>query len=170
MEPFTPERTGDIHDFDFLAGSWRIVNRRLRERGVGSKDWDDFHATFRAALHMGGVVNVDEMSVPSRGWSGMSIRVFNPEKRQWSIYWINSQKGVMEPAVRGGFAGNRGEFYGEDVDNGRPVTARFIWMRLGPDAVHWEQAFSYDGGEWETNWVMEFTRDRNERPGYVRFG
>ncbi len=170
LEPFAPERTGDSHDFDFLAGSWSIAHRRLRERGVGSNDWDDFRATFRADLHMGGVVNVDEMSVPSRGWSGMSIRVFNAEKRQWSIYWINSQKGVMEPPVRGGFAGDRGEFYGEDVDNGRPVTVRFIWTRLGRHAARWEQAFSYDGREWETNWVMDFTRDRNERPGYVRFG
>jgi hypothetical protein len=31
----------------------------------------------------------------------------------------------------------------------------------GPDACHWEQAFSGDGGKtWETNWTMTFTRQR----------
>jgi hypothetical protein len=64
----------------------------------------------------------------------------------------------MDPPVVGGFAGDRGEFYGEDVDEGRPVRVRFVWTRLSPDTARWEQAFSYDGGPWETNWVMEFTR------------
>jgi hypothetical protein len=32
------------------------------------------------------------------------------------------------------------------------------WTRLGPTTARWEQAFSYDGGPWETNRVMEFTR------------
>jgi hypothetical protein len=40
------------------------------------------------------------------------------------------------------------------------VHARFIWHRLGPDAARWEQAFWYEGGPWETNWVMELTRQR----------
>jgi hypothetical protein len=34
-----------------------------------------------------------------------------------------------------GFAGDRGEFYGQDMDEGRPVWARFLWDRLGPDAA-----------------------------------
>jgi hypothetical protein len=28
-----------------------------------------------------------------------------------------------------------------------------------PDSCRWEQAYSADGGKtWETNWIMEFTR------------
>jgi hypothetical protein len=65
----------------------------------------------------------------------------------------------MDPPVVGGFAGDRGEFYGEDEDEGRPVRVRFVWTRLSPDAARWEQAFSFGGGPWETNWVMEFTRE-----------
>jgi hypothetical protein len=59
--------------------------------------------------------------------------------------------------VVGGFDGERGEFVGEDLDEGRRVDVRFIWTR-GTERARWEQAFSLDGRAWETNWVMEFKR------------
>jgi hypothetical protein len=155
---YITEQRGDLHDFDFIAGRWSIVNRRLKQRGVGSEEWEEFPATSRGALHLGGVANVDEIEFPTKGWSGMTVRVFNPETRQWSIYWINSRTGTLFPPVVGGFEGDRGEFYGEDQDDGRPVKVRFIWTKKGPDAARWEQAFAYDGKTWETNWVMELTR------------
>jgi hypothetical protein len=157
---YTTERTGDIHDFDFLAGDWNATQRRLKVRGVGSDDWDVFPTTLHAELHLGGVANVDELKFPTKGWSGLTVRAFNLEKRQWSIYWISSKTGTLFPPVVGGFSGNRGEFYGEDEDDGRPVKVRFIWTKLGANSARWEQAFSPDGRAWETNWMAEFTRAR----------
>jgi hypothetical protein len=150
--------TGDVHDFDFLAGDWTIRNRRLRLRGAGSSDWDEFPSTSHLALHLGGIANVDEIRFPTQGWSGMTIRTFDLKTRRWSIYWMNSRTGTLFPPVAGGFAGDRGEFYGDDEDDGRPVKVRFLWTRLGKDAARWEQAFSPDGRSWETNWVMDLTR------------
>jgi quinol monooxygenase YgiN len=151
--------TGDLHDFDFLAGEWSVANRRLKQRGVGSQEWDEFPATSRATLHLGGIANTDEIIFPTKGWSGMTLRTFDTAKRQWSIYWVNSRLGTMLPPVVGGFSGNRGEFVGEDDDDGGPVKVVYRWTKLGPDAAHWEQAFSYDGGAtWETNWVMDLAR------------
>jgi len=150
--------TGDLHDFDFFAGTWNVVNRRLKARWVGSTEWEEFPGTCRCALHMGGVVNVDENTFPTRGFSGMTVRLFDHAQRRWSIYWINSKRGVLEPPVHGGFNGDRGEFFGDDLDDGRPVKVRFLWTRRGPDAARWEQAFSLDGQAWEWNWSMDFTR------------
>jgi len=160
VEPvgYTTHRTGDVHDFDFLAGRWQVAGRRLAHRGAGSTEWHEFPAELRAALHLGGVANVDELALPTLGWSGMTVRHFDLANRQWTIRWISSRTGAMDPPVVGGFAGDRGEFYGEDLDDGRPVRVRFVWTRLGPDAARWEQAFSFGGGPWETNWLMEFTR------------
>ena len=149
---------GSVHDYDFLAGEWSVRNRRLTVRGVGSDEWEEFPATSRAQLFMGGVVNVDEIEFPTKGWSGMTVRTFDLAANRWSIYWVNSRVGRLFPPVVGGFAGNRGVFYGHDDDRGTRVDVRFIWTLLGPDAAHWEQAFSYSGGAWETNWVMELKR------------
>ena len=156
---YSTDVTGDVHDFDFLDGRWELVNRRLKQRGVGSQDWDVFPASVRAYVLMGGVTNVDELVFPTKGWSGTTFRHFDIEKRQWSIYWVNTRDGKMQSPVVGGFDGDVGLFYGEDTDEGRPIKVVYKWTRVGPDGARWEQAFSYDDGKtWETNWMNEHRR------------
>lgn len=150
--------TGDIHDFDFFVGHWDFVNRRLKKRWVGSKDWETFPASLHCESRMNGVVNIDEGVFPTKGWSGMTLRVFNLEKKQWSLYWINSSRGEMLQPVVGGFTGDKGYFYGDDTDDGKPIIVRYEWTRQGKNTAHWEQAFSVDGKTWETNWIIEHTR------------
>jgi hypothetical protein len=150
--------TGDVHDFDFLAGEWRIANRRLVRGGVDAGKWDEFPSNHFGRPLLDGQANMDETAFPTRASRALALRLFDPARRQWTIYWVSSARGVLEPPVVGGFGGDRGEFYGQDVDDGRPVWVRFLWDRLGPDAARWEQAFSYDGGPWEANWIMRFTR------------
>ena len=54
----------------------------------------------------------------------------------------------------------RGEFLSHEDYQGRMVLVRFHWTPGGPDEARWEQAFSADAGRtWETNWIMQFTRD-----------
>jgi hypothetical protein len=115
-------------------------------------------ANHGALLYLGGVVDVDELHFTTKGWAGVTFRTFDTEKRQWSIYWVNSRNGKMFPPVVGGFDGDRGEFYGEDEDEGRPIKVRFLWIKQGPDHAHWEQAFSLDGQTWEVNWMNDLTR------------
>ena len=152
------EFVGTERDFDFLVGSWQVTNRRLRQRHVGCVDWDEFPATSQAWSLLGGVVSVDEMHCPTRGFSGCSFRTLDRAARRWSIYWVNSTSGVLFPAVHGGFCGARGEFHGDDVDDGRPVKARFIWTVHDATRARWEQAFSQGGAAWELNWVMDFIK------------
>ncbi|MGH8174918.1 MAG: hypothetical protein ACREV5_01490 [Steroidobacter sp.] len=149
---------GDESDFDFLIGSWNVVNRRLKTHWVGGDEWDEFPATSELETRLNRVVNIDEFIARARGFSGMSLRILDQKTRQWAIYWINSKTGVLFPPVYGGFNGDRGEFYGADMDDGRPVRVRFIWTKQGANNARWEQAFSLDGETWETNWIMEFTR------------
>ncbi|HLL24321.1 MAG TPA: hypothetical protein VK427_19455 [Kofleriaceae bacterium] len=155
---YTLARTGDLHDFDFIEGGWTVANRRLDKRGVGSTRWEEFPATICGKVYLGGVANVDELVFPTKGWAGLTVRTFDRAKRQWSIYWISSRTGTMFPPVHGGFTGDRGEFYGTDDDDGRPVYVRFVWTKQGPDRATWEQAFSFDGKTWEVNWQNTLTR------------
>ncbi|MCY0987762.1 hypothetical protein OV203_11540 [Nannocystis sp. ILAH1] len=155
---YTTARTGDVHDFDYFAGGWTTAQRRLKARGVGSDEWEEFPATLCMTPYLGGMATVDELYFPTKGWAGLTLRTFDLAKRQWSIYWVSSETGLLGTPVVGGFQGDRGEFYGPDEDAGRPVAVRYRWTRLDADHARWEQAFSYDGGAWETNWTADFTR------------
>jgi hypothetical protein len=155
------DRTGGLHDFDFLAGSWTGMSRRLAKRGVGSDDWESFPLQAKTQPLLNGIVNAEEIAFPTKASSGVTFRTYNVGKKQWAIYCVNDRDGVLQAPVFGGFDGDVGLFYGDDVDAGRPVKAAFRWTRMGPNAARWEQAFSYDAGKtWETNWVMEFERRR----------
>jgi hypothetical protein len=162
-------------DFDFWIGSWNVRNRRLRERLVGSEDWEEFDAKVVARPLLDGFGNEDEFRVESgvgarlkpgtdavshRGFVGMAFRFFDPDRRRWSIYWADSRRpGVLDPPVFGGFSGDVGVFEGDDTHDGTPVRVRFTWTGVAGPTPRWEQAFSTDGGTtWETNWVMDFTR------------
>jgi hypothetical protein len=144
--------------FDFLHGRWKVASRRLVERLAGSDEWQEFQGTAVCRPFLGGAANVDEISFPTLGLIGMSVRLFDHETQRWSIHWASSLSGRLDPPVVGGFLNGRGEFYGEDVEGGRPVRVHFIWSEITPESARWEQAFSLDGETWETNWVMEFTR------------
>lgn len=145
-------------DFDFLSGSWNVTNRRLKKRLAGATDWAEFPATVVCHGLFGGLANVDEIAFPD-GTFGLTLRLFDKERGQWSLYWASSQTGTLFPPVVGGFSNGTGEFYGDDTEDGTPVRVRFIWSGITATSAHWEQAFSVDGGStWETNWTMDFAR------------
>jgi hypothetical protein len=156
---YTLERTGDKHDFDYFVGGWTTKQRRLKARGVGSSDWEEYPAVECLGLYLDGLATVDELYMPTKNRAGLTLRTFDVEKHQWSIYWVSSSTGRLDPVPTvGGFEGNRGEFYADDHEDGRPIKVRYLWNKLDQDHARWEQAFSYDDKTWETNWVADFTR------------
>jgi len=160
MPATPPHASPEIHDFDFIHGHWAIANRRLKVRGVDSDDWDEFPSTSRCEPRLGGLANIEQVDCPARGWMGMAVRTFDILNRLWSVHWVNSLDGVLQPPVRGRFTGAGCVLEGPDMDGARPVIARYIWSHIGPDSARWTQAFSYDdGGTWETNWIMDFNRE-----------
>ncbi len=160
------ERVGTERDFDFFMGSWKVHNKRLRDRLVDSDEWDEFEARSAARPLPGGLGNEDVYCTDFRGgFIGMSFRFFDPHKKQWSIYWADTRRrGELDPPVLGSFSGDTGVFEGEDIFNGRPILVRYTWSGVTTPTPRWEQAFSDDGGQtWETNWVMDFTPAEAER-------
>ncbi len=147
-------------DFDFLFGDWHVHNRRLRHRLVGGTDWDEFAASASCRPLFGGAANVDEITFPTLGIRGLTLRLFDPERRQWRLHWTTDASGLLFPPVVGAFDDEGvGRFFGDDTEAGVPVRVRFVWDRITADSARWRQAFSVDGGvRWETNWVMELTR------------
>ena len=148
-------------DFDFLFGRWNVHNRRLRERLKSSTTWDEFEGTAVVRPIWGGKANLDEYEAdgPAGHIQALTLRLFDPRSRQWSIHWATSATGALDVPMIGSFQDGRGEFYDQEMFEGRSIYVRFIWSAITPASCRWEQAFSADGGKtWETNWIMEFSR------------
>jgi hypothetical protein len=148
-----------MNDFDFLVGAWNIANRRLKRRFTGSDDWEEFPATSQCQSLFDGRANLEEISFATMGFSGLTLRLFDPQREEWSLYWANSQTGLLYPAVVGRFENGRGTFFGDDTHDGKHIRVRYIWSDITPTSARWEQAFSSNLEQiWETNWIMKMTR------------
>ncbi|MYW62661.1 hypothetical protein GTY65_00990 [Streptomyces sp. SID8379] len=155
------------HDFDFFFGEWDVTHRRRLDFLDPESGWEEFGATSSCRPLFGGAANIDEMPVPARGWTGMTLRLFDPVTRLWSLNWSTDRTGRLFPPVHGRFAPDgRGEFVGADTHDGKDVRVRFTWSGISATTARWEQAFSVDGDvyepdedrTWLVNWSMDFTR------------
>jgi hypothetical protein len=149
------------NDFDFLIGTWKVHHRMLTTRLKGSTDWVEFDGDTVDRKIMNGLGNLDEniIHMSNGPVHAISLRLFNPQSKEWSIHWSTDRMGTLDIPMIGGFTGGRGEFYAREVSNGTHVYSRFIWSKITANSCQWEQALSDDGGKtWETNWIMEFER------------
>ncbi|MFI6730288.1 hypothetical protein NRF20_09610 [Streptomyces sp. R-74717] len=148
-----------MNDFDFLAGTWDVTNRRRTDFLDETSAWEEFPAVSHASRHFDGGASFDEIDFLEQGHCGLTLRLYDPEREQWSLYWSSSRTGALFPPVVGRFEDGRGEFHGDDTYDGKQVRVRFIWSGITAESARWEQAFSLDDGEsWLTNWIMELTR------------
>ncbi|MGZ3573908.1 MAG: hypothetical protein ACXVA3_01330 [Vulcanimicrobiaceae bacterium] len=148
-------------DFDFFIGNWNVHNRRLKNPLRGSTDWYEFEASSKAKKIWGGLANMDEFvgDSPLGLIQGMTVRLFDPATRQWRLYWANRKDGLFGVPTIGEFKDGRGEFFDQELFEGRSIFVRYEWSDIMPTSCRWQQAFSADGGRtWETNWIMDFTR------------
>ena len=158
------DRADGRSDFDFFHGRWAVSHRRLQKRLADDANWDVFGGACDVRALLGGLGNVDDnvIELPGGAYRAATVRTFDPATRQWSIWWIDGRNPlVIDVPMRGSFEDGVGTFFCEDVFKGRPIRLRFLWSRITENSARWEQAFSADGGDsWETNWIMEFVRQR----------
>jgi hypothetical protein len=148
-----------VNDFDFLIGTWNVRNRRLVKALAERDEWQEFPGVSTCVSAFEGAGNYDEIVFPTRGTRGLTLRLYNPATKEWSLYWASSADGLLTAPVIGAYQDGRGEFFGDDLQDGHPVQVRFIWSDITANSARWEQAFWDMTNElWETNWIMEFTR------------
>ena len=159
--PQTPKERDGQHDFDFEIGTWKTHLKRLLRPLTGSTTWVEYEGTTVVRKVWNGRANLVELEVDGTAGhiEGLSLRLYNPEARQWSLNFSSSRGGTLSPPVIGEFKGGRGEFYGQESLNGRAILVRFVISDITPMSVHFEQSFSDDGGKtWEVNWIAVDTR------------
>ena len=153
------------HDFDFAIGVWRTHLSRLLNPLTGSKTWVEFEGTTVVRKVWDGRANLAELDAkgPSGRIQALSLRLYNPQSRQWSLNAANIRTGTLSVPTIGEFRNGRGEFYDHEEFNGRAILVRNVWSDITPDSCRFEQAFSDDGGKtWEVNWIAVDTRVKEE--------
>jgi hypothetical protein len=162
--PPTYVKQGSPQDFDFEIGRWNTRLKRLTNPLSGQPArWTEYAGTTVVTKVWDGRANLVELEVKGAAGQieGLSLRLFNPETRQWSLNFANARSGTLTTPTLGGFSNGRGEFYSTDTLDGRDILVRFVISDVTPDSVRFEQAFSADGGKtWEVNWIAVDTRVR----------
>ncbi len=158
--PAIAQRDGQ-HDFDFEIGTWKTHLRRLQRPLSGSTTWVEYDGTTVVSKVLDGRANLVELKVdgPAGRLEGLSLRLYNPQSRQWSLNFANISSGTLSTPTIGEFKDGRGEFYDQETYNGRAILVRFVITKITQDQYRFEQSFSDDGGKtWEVNWIAIDTR------------
>ena len=150
-------------DFDWEIGTWATRVRVLRNPLSGeAPKWADYSGTSIIKPLLDSKWNFVELSVsgPSGKIEGGSLRLYNPQSRQWSLNFASLRNGMLTAPVFGGFdRKGRGSFVGQDNLDGRAILVRFEISRPSATEAHFEQSYSADGGRtWEVNWIATDTR------------
>jgi hypothetical protein len=149
------------HDFDFETGTWKTHVSRLVHPLTGSTTWVTYEGTTVVRKVWNGRANLVELEVD--GGAGhlelLSLRLYDPQSRQWSLNVAGSSSGTLGVPTIGEFKNGRGEFFDQETLNGRAILVRFVISDITSNSCHFEQAFSDDGGKtWEVNWLATDTR------------
>jgi hypothetical protein len=149
------------NDFDFFEGKWKLHNKKLLSRLSGCTEWTTFESTQEMYRVLNGIGNIDNFLATFNGepFEGMSLRLFNPQSRLWSIYWADSNRGTLDAPVVGSFDDTVAHFFGKDIFNGKEIVVVFRWDVRDKERPVWSQAFSDNSGaSWEWNWYMYFSK------------
>ncbi|MEO7977169.1 hypothetical protein [Flavobacterium sp.] len=149
------------NDFDFFKGKSSIINRKLKKRLCNCTEWIEFPSTQEMYTILHGIGNIDNFiaNFDDKPFEGMTVRLFNPLTKLWSIYWSDSNTGILDKPVIGSFENKVGHFFSKDHYDGRDVIQAFRWDARDQNNPVWSQAMSDDLGKtWEWNWYMFMTK------------
>lgn len=145
------------HDFDFDLGTWKTDIVRKADPLSASNE----------TVHMTGVVKISKLwsgraqveEIEANGpkdshWEGMTVFLYDPKARQWSMNFASGSVGKMTPPTIGRMVDGRIELYGADTFDGRPVKIRAVWSDFTPNSHTYREYVSADGGK---TWILYFT-------------
>jgi len=129
---------------------------------VGSTKWLEYDGVSEVAPIWNGSASLIEVQAdgPAGRLEGLGLRLYDPEANQWNLNWASSRDGMIGiPPTVGTFKDGRGEFFDQELLDGRDIFVRNTYTDIKPTGARFEQAFSADAGKtWEKNWVITFAR------------
>ena len=139
-----------LNNFDFFVGTWTSRSSDGSARcwpaattGTSSPASPECWSVFD------GAGNIDEVTFPEKGFGGVTLRLYDQDTDQWSLYWASSGTGLATAAA------GRAASATTAVASSSPTMStgdagdrcRTSGSPHSPDSCRWEQAFSTDGGD-----------------------
>jgi hypothetical protein len=149
------------HDFDFDFGVWRTHIRRILDPLSGATHSIELNGTVTVRKVWDGRAALEEIETdgPSGHWEGMTLFIYDPSARQWSMNFVNSKVGQLGTPLIGSFSNGRGELIGQDTLDSRTILVRGVWSDIEPDSHQYEESYSADGGKtWIRAFIANLTR------------
>lgn len=149
------------HDLDFNIGSWSAHFKLRRTSPTGLSAWVELNGTAVVRKIWSGRAQLEEIEAegPSGRFEALVLFLYDPQSRQWSKTFANSDDGQLTQPMIGEFAHGQGEFFDQETYRGRMALMRAVWSDIKANSQHFEESFSYDGGRtWQPYFIASFTR------------
>lgn len=155
----------NFKEFDFWLGEWEIKQKILKADGT----WFESKAETKVSKILDGcAVQENWEGEVFFFWEGMnqpekikalSVRFFDAKTQKWTINWMDTRSPKFS-VFEGDFNYGKGELFRSLKDeNGSETVLRITFSDIKADSVHWDLAFSKDGGKTFTMlWIMEMKR------------
>jgi hypothetical protein len=159
--PNSPLARDGSHDFDFNFGTWNTHIIRVLNPLEGGTDSAEMNGTVTVRKIWGGRAQLEEIKAdgPKSHMEGLTLFLYNPSAHQWSQIFTNSRVAMMGTPAIGGFKNGRGELFESTTFEGRAILVRAVWSNITPDAHHFEEDYSTDGGAtWSPAFIADLTR------------
>jgi hypothetical protein len=149
------------HDFDFNFGTWQTHIRSLSQPADSPATWAQLEGSVTVRKIWGGRALMEEIQAgnATEHFEGLTLFLYNPQSHQWSQTFADGSDGKLTPSMFGGFEAGRGELVAQEPYNGKIVLMRDVWSDITPNAHHFEESFSNDGGKsWHSHFIASLTR------------
>ena len=94
------------------------------------------------------------------GFLGMSISVFNPNKKEWHQAWADNQGGYID--LIGEIEDDKKVFKTKPLTNGdKVIMQRMVFYNIKKDKFTWDWEGTQDGGKsWNLQWRINYSRQK----------
>lgn len=145
-----------VHDFDFDVGVWKThIIRRLNPLTKSNETVElTGTVTVRKLWNGRGQLEEIEADGPKGHWEGMTVFLYDPQARQWSMNFATSSEGKLNAPMIGSFNNGRAELIEQDTLDGRSILVRAVWSNIQPTSHTYQESYSANGGR---TWSVSFT-------------
>lgn len=140
-------------NYDFWLGKWEATwDEADGKKGKGT---NHIHRNLDGKVIQ---ENFEVLEGKSKGFKGMSLSVYSPQKKVWKQAWADNQGGYFD--FTGERDGDKRYFKTAVIQKGeQKIIQRMVFYNITKKSMTWDWEISTDGGEnWKLSWRINYTK------------